>query len=203
MLAQPVPTEQPPPVKKRTIFLSEHSTEERMAFRSNQPHPTLDECQIKEFSKKEWRHSINNEGRVESDKERVTYSYFVNQYEPGKWVFKANYRNPSDPYYASDVTILQQTAAAQQNGFTGTLPSLIIRENIQNATTLEKTEAKSGEELLDVFLGKTHNGKSTQRILNEFGLKAIKVEQVTRGREIDFHIHVRPTPRVVPIPEAG
>ncbi len=47
------------------------------------------------------------------------------------------------------------------------------------------------------FLEETPNGKSTQRILNNFGLKAIKVERVNRGEfEANFHIHVRPMPKL-------
>ncbi|WP_339058160.1 hypothetical protein [Candidatus Regiella endosymbiont of Tuberolachnus salignus] len=168
--------ENPPRVKERTIFLSlEHSTEERMAFRSNRAHPTLDESKLKYFNSEKCTHK-----KFEDDKYTISSetepSLFINEYKPGKWSFNYNSRESSEPFHASDIAVFQETKIAKENKFIGIVPSLIIRKEVTNPITLKKTEGKSGEELLRVFLEETPNGKSTQRILNEFGLKAIKVE---------------------------
>lgn len=77
----------------------------------------------------------------------------------------------------SDVVQYQYDTIATLNRFQGQLPGRIIRRGVINATTLYKTEGKTGDALYTTFLNETPNGRSTQRILNLFHLRAVSVEQ--------------------------
>lgn len=206
---------QAPPVKERTMFLSpEHSTEKRMAFISNRPHPKL-KVKLVQINDNKLLHY-----RYEKDKYKIhsvanattTRSNFYNKYEPGEWTFLVNKRDPLERFHANDITVYQETKIATENQFIGIVPSLMIQDNVINSITLDETEGKSGEELKCIFLEKTPIGKLTQRILNDFGLKAIKVERITVNESgepaepaepaepddpeyINFYIHVRPLPK--------
>ncbi|EGY28062.1 hypothetical protein Rin_00020190 [Candidatus Regiella insecticola 5.15] len=94
----------PPRVKERTIFLSlEHSTEERMAFHSNRPHPKLDESKLKYFKSEKCIHTAGDEDveddeyYIKRDSKKYTmlsispFSSFTNEYKPGEWVFEHNF----------------------------------------------------------------------------------------------------------------
>ncbi|VVO63554.1 hypothetical protein PS870_00920 [Pseudomonas fluorescens] len=105
-------------------------------------------------------------------------SFFFNTYEPEKWTFMSNERGENTPYYASDITKYQYNVISRKNNFFGTMPKLIERENVTNQATLENTENLGPEDLFNVFFSNTPNGKSTQRILDAFGLKATKVTRI-------------------------
>jgi insecticidal toxin complex protein TccC len=66
------------------------------------------------------------------------------------------------------------------------MPKLIERHAVINEQTTDLTAGLKDQELFDAFFQKTPNGKSTQRILDAFGLKATKV---TRARN-NFLIEV-------------
>jgi insecticidal toxin complex protein TccC len=128
---------------------------------------------------------------------------FNNVYFPHHWIFKHNFRNASTTdYYANDVTRYQYTRIARSQNFYGVLPSLITRSGVMNRETLKATKyLKSGStQMRHVFLSETKNGKSTQRILNDFGLEATKVERIVDRGRVDFLIHVRPVKRNIESP---
>jgi insecticidal toxin complex protein TccC len=120
---------------------------------------------------------------------------FENYYQPHHWEFHLNSRAPLETrYFASDVAKYQYITTSRNQGFFGTLPSLITRKKVINKTTLEWAEkpSQSPGELPMSFMNETPNGKSTQRILDTFGLIATKVERGAAPNSDDFLIHVRP-----------
>ncbi|MNK91010.1 putative deoxyribonuclease RhsC [compost metagenome] len=120
---------------------------------------------------------------------------FNNKFEPHHWQFIYNFRNPEESdYYASDVARYQYSKIARDEGFFGQLPSKITRYKVVNMETLKKTKyLKNGtERMLYTFMRETPNGKSTQRILDDFGLKPTKVERFTSEGKVHFLIHVNP-----------
>jgi insecticidal toxin complex protein TccC len=123
-------------------------------------------------------------------------SEFVNTYTPDEWTFHMNYNRPDDQrmYYANEVAVVQYTKIAGQHGFFGQLPGRIIRENISNEETLRtlRRHDSAASDFKEVFFTKTPNGKTTKRILEDFGLAAIRVEKVFKGNQLDIHIHVEP-----------
>ena len=111
------------------------------------------------------------------------------------WKFKSNYRKDTrQGYYASDVAKYQYSLIADKEGFFGYLPSIVKRSRVVNDITLKKTESlESGtQQMLQVFLTETPNGRSTQKILDDFGLKAIKVERINHNKKVDFLVRVVP-----------
>ncbi|WP_191627996.1 RHS repeat domain-containing protein [Pseudomonas fluorescens] len=120
---------------------------------------------------------------------------FNNDYQPHHWQFYINFRDPLETsYFASDVAKYQYVAISKSQGFFGSLPSLITRKKVNNNTTLEWAEkfTHMPGELPLSFMKETPNGKSTQRILDIFGLIATRVERDIHPHEDDFLIHVRP-----------
>ncbi|WP_448096696.1 RHS repeat-associated core domain-containing protein [Luteibacter yeojuensis] len=103
---------------------------------------------------------------------------FRNAYTPTEWTFKMNFKNSrSGRYFANDVARAQYKIAAGRNGFFGVLPAIIRREHVVNPDTLTRTNglASRSQELYRTFLENTPNGKTTQRILDDFGLQATSV----------------------------
>jgi insecticidal toxin complex protein TccC len=122
-------------------------------------------------------------------------SNFNNKFEPHHWQFRYNFRNPEvSDYFANDVARYQYSKISRDEGFFGQLPSKITRYNVINKETLKQTKyLKNGtERMLYTFMRDTPNGKSTQRILEDFGLRAIKVERLTSEGKVHFLIHVKP-----------
>ncbi|MEX3776947.1 RHS repeat-associated core domain-containing protein [Pseudomonas sp. MYb118] len=120
---------------------------------------------------------------------------FINYFRPNIWIFTENFKYQPD-YFASDVAEHQYTLQAKAKGFYGELPSRIARTKMRNQSTLDKTkDLPSGSDaLLAVFMKETSNGKSTQQILNVFGLRAISVKKAIKGTDVDFIITVEPAP---------
>jgi insecticidal toxin complex protein TccC len=137
-------------------------------------------------------HGIYTSGKSENTDE------FLNDFYRDMWIFKANRRDPkNETYFATDIYLYQfMVKSRQKKDISGHLPSVIKRENVHNGVTLKKTEKlKSGsDKLLATFLNETPNGKSTQRLLNEIGMKATAVERFEDGDSSypDFIIHVVP-----------
>ncbi|MDR6609383.1 RHS repeat-associated core domain-containing protein [Pseudomonas synxantha] len=124
---------------------------------------------------------------------------FHNIFQPDHWQFMHNFRNPTTTdYYANEMAKFQYTKIAREQNFFGHLPSLITRSNVINKETLKETKhLKSGsDKMLQTFMNKTPNGKSTQRILSDFGLMATKVEKFSSENKVSFLIHVQPVPVV-------
>ncbi|WP_198404924.1 hypothetical protein, partial [Burkholderia ambifaria] len=120
------------------------------------------------------------------------FNVFSNKYKPHKWTFKSNFREYRDvPYYASDIARYQYNEVSKLNKFKGQLPSIIKRKEVINQLTLEMTDGKIGDDLFSIFF-RTPNGKSTSRIMEEFGLKATSVERIFKDGDINFIIHVMP-----------
>lgn len=107
-------------------------------------------------------------------------SIFENKYKPRKWTFITNYRGKQSPtpVFANEITVHQYELIAKEKGFYGDLPQQIKRESVANKETLSLTEGKHGEELYNIFFEKTPNGKSTKRIMDNFGLRATAVRRV-------------------------
>ncbi|WP_256345509.1 RHS repeat domain-containing protein [Pseudomonas sp. PD9R] len=123
---------------------------------------------------------------------------FTNIYERDVWTFEDNYRNSQHPdgskktdFFASDVTIHQYSMVSKSAGFSGHLPSIIRRWAVDNRETrrLTRNLDSGSEELKNIFMEKTQNGKSTKEILNTFGLKVIKIMQADNT----FDIYVEPS----------
>ncbi|WP_414648270.1 RHS repeat-associated core domain-containing protein [Cedecea sp.] len=100
---------------------------------------------------------------------------FINVFKKNKWVFLSNMRKDKDvPYFASDIARFQYETISTKHGFEGVFPERIIRDGVTNADTLRMTQGKTGDELFTAFF-QTPNGKSTMRIMDQFGLEAKSV----------------------------
>ncbi|BBE09766.1 Insecticidal toxin protein [Mycoavidus cysteinexigens] len=135
------------------------------------------------------------------------YGEFKNKFKPKKWTFIENIRFDDERnFFASDIAQYQYTQVSEKHGFQGKLPDIIKRECVANDDTLEGIKGlESGtQELQDKFLTSTPNGKTSQRIMNDFGLTATKVELRNPEYEsinekgegelkgVDILIHVKP-----------
>ena len=127
---------------------------------------------------------------------------FKNEYLPGRWKFMENFRAPGSSFYATDVTRHQYERVSKKNLFFGVLPKLIVRWDVINPHALRATDQlPSGSDAMrDSFLASEGTGRSTQRILDAFGLRATRVERrEVRDLRIGFDIDVI-TIAVEPLP---
>lgn len=116
---------------------------------------------------------------------------FTNKYKPHMWMMVRNYRAPGSKSFASDVVLKQYSLVASKNGFFGQLPEVILRYNVLNKEAREAMTLRDEEKCLSVseqrtlltrrFLESPGNGKSTQRILEAFGMEATGVERVDKS----------------------
>ena len=123
------------------------------------------------------------------------FNLFINKFEPDVWTFKNNNKpiKETTSLYANDIATFQYFKVASAEGFLGTLPSLIIRSNISNMGVKKMARQYESDtpEFTQAFLTQTQNGKSTQRILDHFGLQVLKIEHSFNEIELlDIHIHV-------------
>jgi len=121
---------------------------------------------------------------------------YINSFEPDVWTFKNNNRrtHSSPPIYANEVASFQYYRVATANKFMGKLPSRIVRSNISNLGVKEVVRKHSSNtpEFMKAFLTETQNGKSTQRILDDFNLRATRIEYEYNEIEmLDITIHVK------------
>ncbi|ECC1628403.1 hypothetical protein FNU87_22395 [Salmonella enterica subsp. salamae] len=185
-----------PPVQGRPRFFSESegNFSRIKAMRMHQARNTVKQENI-DYINRHVTHSYENEavqGEIWSSEPAplpAPRSLFANVYQPHQWKFMVNVRDPSCPYYASDVTYKQYELVSKYLDFSGVYPRVIIRENVSNTETLRMTERLSGDALMDAFF-RTPNGKSTQHILACFNLK---VRRVVRQRN-DFYVYINPFP---------
>ena len=136
-------------------------------------------------------HEITGDSIASEDK--FYDSEFTNKYKPKKWTLMANNRERGAPYHANDVTRIQYYKVARKHGFLHTMPTRIKREEVTNIVTIERTEGLTPEDLRDVFFNNTPNGKSTRRILDDFGLKSEKVTRNPIGDFPDFVVDIIPS----------
>lgn len=121
-------------------------------------------------------------------------SKYFNVFNKHEWEFKQNFKYAdSGKIFANDVARHQYRLVAEKNNFFGHLPSTIRRSKVINAETLNKTKSlESGSaELFNAFWS-TPNGKTTQRVMEDFGLKALAVRKETNGKYTDFIVDVEP-----------
>jgi hypothetical protein len=102
-------------------------------------------------------------------------SLYVCKIEPHQWTFEGTFRE--DGAHADEVFASQYLVTAKKYNFLGVLPKIIKRKGVINKVTNSvMNEFESGKpEALKAFLTSTPNGRSTQRILDLFGLKAKSV----------------------------
>jgi insecticidal toxin complex protein TccC len=139
---------------------------------------------------------------------RGVQSWYDNTFEPHQWTFGYNARaeETQPAIYANEVTMEQYWRVAKKHQFMGQLPSRIIRSSIINACVYEVAEKYSSgsDALMNAFLQETQNGKSTQRILDDFGLKPTLVEaRFSPSRDVDVIVHTEPISSVPALPEPG
>lgn len=118
-------------------------------------------------------------------------SKFFNIYSRSEWEFKDNYKySDSGKVFLNDISRHQIRLAADLS----VLPATIRRSKVRNEVTLNMTEGlESGSaELLEVF-SRTPNGKPTQRLAEEVGLKMTSVTKEVTGSNVDFVVTVVPT----------
>ncbi|WP_353232762.1 RHS repeat-associated core domain-containing protein [Pseudomonas helleri] len=126
---------------------------------------------------------------------------FKNEYLPGRWKMMENFRAPIDGPNATDVTWHQYEQISRQNNFYGVLPQVIVRWDVINNEALGATNKQEG--MLVNFLKSPGNGRSTQRIMDAFGLQATAIERrevrdAFKGVDIDIiAVHVKPDPEVL------
>lgn len=118
-------------------------------------------------------HTIESTYTAPSVPDRYRYQ---NDYLPGRWKMIGNFRAPGDEGpNATDVTWHQYEKVSRKNGFYGVLPKVIVRWDVINSEALRSTEEREG--MLERFLTSKGNGRSTQRIMNAFGLRATGIER--------------------------
>ncbi|MGF6557551.1 insecticidal toxin complex protein TccC [Pseudomonas sp. S30_BP2TU TE3576] len=119
-------------------------------------------------------------------------SKFFNIFTRSEWELKSNYKySDSGSVFLNDINRQQIRLVADLSY----LPSVIRRSKVLNDVTLKKTEelASGSEELFRVFFSETPNGKATQRLMDEVGLKATVVTKEVTGGYTDFVVAVVPT----------
>ncbi|XTZ38096.1 hypothetical protein ACQYRI_19555 [Salmonella enterica] len=104
-------------------------------------------------------------------------SYFNIEYKPHKWTIYSVKRNKSAEYFTNEIIKYQYSVISSKMGFSGVMPSVIKNRYIYNGITLAETKNKSDLDLLYSFLNNTPNGKLTNRVLQDFGLKVLAVTQ--------------------------
>jgi|GEM_PF-2336149 len=126
-----------------------------------------------------FNHEVSMKSRILSYSKN-TDSRFINKYTPNRWYFEDNYRQSNEPIYFSDMIQYQYKIISNRNKFHGQLPKEIARCTVINRETLNKTEGLIGSPLMKRFMTETVNGKSTQRVLDTFGLRAKAVTRSLR-----------------------
>ncbi|WP_155629704.1 hypothetical protein [Burkholderia territorii] len=155
-------------------------------------------------NKENFEHSLDGNS-VTSYANNIDGAYFTNEYTRSQWTFKYNARQVAPEYrnhfYANEIVRYQYELASVKGGFRGELPRSIKRENVYNQQTVDVTRnlSSNSPELLHEFMTNTPNGKMTQRILDDFGLKATNVSKTPNPEEPgnwDFVISVEPNPAI-------
>lgn len=129
-------------------------------------------------------------------------SFFKATYKAEKWILHSAYKDPSEPFYSTDIKKFQIKLIAQKkacNYKKFLRPSEIRMENIKNSVTLKKTENLQGQELADTLLKDTPNGKSLAYLLKDLHLEVESVERIEsykrfhpKEKIIHFDLKVKP-----------
>jgi insecticidal toxin complex protein TccC len=128
----------------------------------------------------------------------IPYGYFENEYLPGRWRMLENFRSAGNGPNATDVTWYQYKQVSKLNNFYGVMPKVILFWNVINEDALRATEKPKG--IRERFLASKGNGRSTQRIMDAFGLQATRVERVNvelpepMNDRVLIAVHVEPKP---------
>lgn len=146
-----------------------------------------------------YNYSLDNAHRIvtEDGNRPKPHDYFDNEYSPGRWRMLANFRSAGNELSATDVTWYQYKQVSKLNNFYGVMPKVILRWNVINEDALLATEKPEG--IRERFLASKGNGRSTQRILDAFGLQATRVERVNielpepKKDRVIIAVHVEPT----------
>jgi insecticidal toxin complex protein TccC len=113
---------------------------------------------------------------------------FTNEFHPGIWKLKRNFKADSGRVHASNVVLKQYSLVAKREKFYGVLPKVILRWGVTNRGALDATSIHENDPtdvtqreqvMRQRFLEKSDNGKHTQRILHDLGLTATRVERFT------------------------
>lgn len=148
---------------------------------------------------REFKHALEGKHTILSSYKNHSGTYrFENEFLPGRWRLMENYRAPDTQINATDVTFEQYEQISRKNDFYGVLPRVIVRWDVKD----ELVTAIDGdsEGMLERFLASKNNGRSTQRIMDAFGLRATGIELVIgrdSQRQVDVNaiaISVEPIP---------
>ncbi len=128
------------------------------------------------------------------DPDKTKVSKFFNRVSDHEWEFMQNYKfADAGEIFANDVFRKQYEVASRRNDKFGVLPSTIRRSKVKNQTTLDQTQGlESGSpELMEAFF-QGPNGKTTKKVMEDFGLIATGVTIEPNGKDLDFVVAVKP-----------
>ncbi|WP_420911307.1 hypothetical protein, partial [Winslowiella iniecta] len=98
------------------------------------------------------------------------------EYHPNHWIIWGMRRKPQDPFFISDLISWQYERIAREQDFYRVIPDWIEQNMVSNQQTISLTEDKSGDELRDIFLTQTPNGKVVQRLADLYKFSVNYVE---------------------------
>ncbi|WP_053116362.1 RHS repeat-associated core domain-containing protein [Winslowiella iniecta] len=140
------------------------STEQRMAIIND---PVIMTHHIDEDNP----HLMSSGGNID-----YPVTEFEVEYHPDRWTIRDIFRVKTERFFGSDLLAYQYRRIGQQQGFYGILPDEIRQLNVRNPLTLRLTEGKTGEELRQIFLTQTPNGKLLQRLGDRLKFTVSRVE---------------------------
>ncbi|WP_131107670.1 RHS repeat-associated core domain-containing protein [Pseudomonas sp. Sample_10] len=137
---------------------------------------------------REFTHRMEGKHTIYSSYKQQSGMYrFENEFLPGRWRLMENYRAPGTQINATDVTFEQYRKISTKNGFFGVLPKVIVRWDVKDEF-VAAIEGNS-ERMLARFLSSKNNGRSTQRIMDAFGLRATGIE-IVKSRDTERGVDV-------------
>ena len=98
------------------------------------------------------------------------------EYHPNYWIIWGMRRKPQDPFFISDLISWQYERIARERDFYQVIPDWIEQHMVSNQQTISLTEDKSGDELREIFLTQTPNGKVVQRLAELYQFSVNYVE---------------------------
>ncbi len=123
-------------------------------------------------------------------------SKFMNYYSKDFIKFMSTYRSDESGYYLTDVVRNQYRLAAKEGNFLNYLPRELKRSMITNEETMKTIkEFRENPDFLSIFLLRTVNGRSSLRVMNDFGLRPTSIHV----NDFDVTISVEPDPNPIPV----
>ncbi len=124
-------------------------------------------------------------------------SRFKNYYWKDFMKFMESYRrSDGKDYYLTDLIRIQYRLAAKEGDFLNYLPRKLIRSMITNEKTNKIIEEfREHPRFLSIFLLDTVNGRSSLRVMNDFGLRPTSIHV----NDFDVTISVEPDPNPIPV----